>query len=1116
MTASLRRPLLEADRRVAARLRRRAAVVGHRRAGSAADPDGGFALLETVISISLIVLVMAAFSTFFVNTVAYTSLQRATQTATAIANSQLEIIRALPASDLVSGRDLTSVTAQLGAAPASVTGALAGMTVGVGAAVDALAVVGSGATARVPTTPTATTLNGTVYNTSVYLGNCGIATGLVLNANCAASLVSTGYLRAVVAVTWKGSRCPTTGCTYVTSTLLNTGQDPLFSPTPTPPPAPVLTNPGNQTSAVGDVVGVTAVPTAVGLSLITLTGVLPAGLFVNPVSGLISGSPVTVAPATPVTLTLTDGFGRTTSVTFTWTVIPALTPTAPPAQAGVIGTAVPALTVSASGGTTPYTWSDPTASLPPGLSLTTTSDSGVITGTPTTFATFPVTLLVTDAVGRTSTVAFTWTIDYPPFSAANPGPQKSTVGVAAGLVLTTTGGSGSFVWSGGPTLPAGMTLTPAGAVSGTPTTAGTTTVTLVATDTKTTVARTVSFTWTVFPRPTVTAPGNQQSVTNGAVSVQVGANCPNSPCTFVLNNAPATLGISNTGLITGTITSSPQTFAAVTVTMTDSAGASVTSSSFSWTVYGQSTVTAPGAQQSVTGATVSLQVVASCPNAPCTFRLDNGPATLGISSTGLITGTITSSPQTFAGVTVTVTDGTGTAVKSTPFSWIVYGRSTVTSPGNQQSVTGAAVSLQVVASCPNAPCTFRLDNGPATLGISNTGLITGTITSSAQTFAGITVTVTDSTGTAVTSGSFNWVVVGAIPTAPQTVSVINGDSAVTVTWTAPTSGTVTGYTVTLSPGGATCTTTGALSCTVPGLSNGVAYAVTVTASTSSGTGPASTAVRAIPYPSIMSSTNGLSLWLDGTDPNAFAAESGCTGAVATATIGCWKDKSGAGLNFLQTSVANQPRVGSWNGLPAANFTDTGNVLNAINANGVYQTVFVAANLTNPGSQFADLFGQATQDVNVRVGSGVQRGAPNGNDWSYNTANTGAKFNWTNGAQSANTTLPAALITSDQGPSPRTFAASVSNTFMSRGLIGQVGDVITFKRALTTVERRTIEDYLSRKWAVPIVPQQPTSVLADRTTTNNGTNNGSVAVRWTAPALNGATAPTYTVTAPGVA
>ena len=73
---------------------------------------------------------------------------------------------------------------------------------------------------------------------------------------------------------------------------------------------------------------------------------------------------------------------------------------------------------------------------------------------------------------------------------------------------------------------------------------------------------------------------------------------------------------------------------------------------------------------------------------------------------------------------------------------------------------------------------------------------------------------------------------GVVPGAPSGVSGVRGDGQVAVSWTAPVDDggySITGFTVTAAPGGKTCTTTGATSCTVSGLSNGTAYTFTVTA-----------------------------------------------------------------------------------------------------------------------------------------------------------------------------------------------------------------------------------------------------------------------------------------------
>ena len=76
------------------------------------------------------------------------------------------------------------------------------------------------------------------------------------------------------------------------------------------------------------------------------------------------------------------------------------------------------------------------------------------------------------------------------------------------------------------------------------------------------------------------------------------------------------------------------------------------------------------------------------------------------------------------------------------------------------------------------------------------------------------------------------------PSAPRNVRASAGDEQVTVYWQAPTSDgyrAITNYLVTSSPGGKTCATSGSLTCTVRGLTNGESYTFVVAATNVIGT-----------------------------------------------------------------------------------------------------------------------------------------------------------------------------------------------------------------------------------------------------------------------------------------
>ena len=137
-------------------------------------------------------------------------------------------------------------------------------------------------------------------------------------------------------------------------------------------------------------------------------------------------------------------------------------------------------TVTATGGVGPFTWTVASGSLPPGLSLSASTTSSVtIVGTPANVGVSgPFSLEVQDSQGHMATsVTFTITVTNLAITSTSPLPA-GTVGTAYSFQFAGTGGTAPLTWSvaSGSTLPAGLTLSSSGLFSGTPTTAGTTTI----------------------------------------------------------------------------------------------------------------------------------------------------------------------------------------------------------------------------------------------------------------------------------------------------------------------------------------------------------------------------------------------------------------------------------------------------------------------------------------------------------------------------------------------------------------------------------------------------------------------------------------------------------------
>ncbi len=139
---------------------------------------------------------------------------------------------------------------------------------------------------------------------------------------------------------------------------------------------------------------------------------------------------------------------------------------------GKVGTTY-STSLVASSGTPPYTWSLTSGTLPAGLSL---SASGVISGTPTAAVsaaslTFKVTDSGQPAQSNSAVLSLTIVAAAAPVITTSSLPNGQ-VGTAYSTTLAASGGTQPYTWSlTSGALPAGLSLSASGVISGTPTAA---------------------------------------------------------------------------------------------------------------------------------------------------------------------------------------------------------------------------------------------------------------------------------------------------------------------------------------------------------------------------------------------------------------------------------------------------------------------------------------------------------------------------------------------------------------------------------------------------------------------------------------------------------------------
>ncbi|EOC1428106.1 autotransporter domain-containing protein [Cronobacter dublinensis] len=207
---------------------------------------------------------------------------------------------------------------------------------------------------------------------------------------------------------------------------------------------------------------------------------------------VVSGLSVTYTPLTGYTGSdsfvyhASNSAGDSADATVSLTIVAPTTVTIAPASgalpAATAGSAW-SQTLSATGGSAPYTWT--AHGLPAGISLN--PATGALSGTPTTAGSFTFSVTVKEAGNVSATASYTLVV-----GAVTPGVTLAVTPAAGALPAATTGsawsqtfavsgGTAPYRWQLSGALPAGLTFSD-GSLKGTPTTAGSSAFTLTATD----------------------------------------------------------------------------------------------------------------------------------------------------------------------------------------------------------------------------------------------------------------------------------------------------------------------------------------------------------------------------------------------------------------------------------------------------------------------------------------------------------------------------------------------------------------------------------------------------------------------------------------------------------
>src|SRR5579885_1173910 len=390
---------------------------------------------------------------------------------------------------------------------------------------------------------------------------------------------------------------------------------------------------------------------------------------------------------------------------------------------------------TATGGMPPYTWSLGSASIPaPGLTLN--ANTGALNGVPTTAGTYSYIPQVLDYGGNAAAgPALSLTvIPEPAITSTSPLP-----GADAGSPYTfrfaATGGQGTYTWSAPSGTPAGLSLSSAGVLSGTPAAAGSALVTLQVTDGPG-ASKTGAFALTINPALAITStsPLPQGEAGFSYAGFTFAASGGQSPYTWSASGLPGGLALNAaTGALSGTPAASGTFNLTVQVKDGTTSPPAAVSKPFTRIIAPAVAMisTAPLPNGMVGAAYVGFTFVASGGQGKYTWSVASGSTQgLTLSSAGVLSGTPTAAGASNLGVQVK--DGAGAAVQKT-FVLTIAAALNITNTGPMLSRdVNTAYSYVFSATGGYPPYTWSLGASYPAPGLSlntQTGVLSGTLAS---------------------------------------------------------------------------------------------------------------------------------------------------------------------------------------------------------------------------------------------------------------------------------------------------------------------------------------------------------------------------------------------------